>query len=203
MAGGRWRAPGTGELEHGQDRLHQGLDGHSRAGRPPSTALTAHPTMEPREQIQDRREVQFGAAAGSTDDGPTRSCRRPTAHRPAFGASASNWRSSRIRRDRLVVIAHGGYFVTLPGPCDQKPSSCISRTTRLRLTCSSCSIRSGVNARAAIALFARVTGRLDAGPSTAGRLVIVPIPGVVATRRTRYRVTGDLAGRPRIRHRPG
>ena len=86
----------------------QGLAGHV----PSFTALTAHPTMNRRDpRSQDRREVQFAAAADDED----RSCRRPTAD----SGRPPRRRSSRFAASRLVVIAHGGYFVTLPGPGDQ------------------------------------------------------------------------------------
>ena len=153
------------------ERHLQGLDGHvpvvHRADGPPHD--------EPREQIQDRREVQFAAAA---DDELGRVADPPLIRGVRFELAVEQ-----IRRDRLVVIAHGGYFVTLPGPCDQA-FSCISRTTRLRLTCSSArsGLRECAGCHSAVYSRQRTLGR---GPSTAGRLVIVPIPGVVATRRTR------------------
>ena len=130
------------------ERHLQSLEGHvpvvHRADGPPHD--------EPREQIQDRREVQFAAAA---DDELGR-----VADPPLIRGVRLELAVEQIRRDRLVVIAHGGYFVTLPGPCDQafflhQPDDPFATHLLVLLD------QVFVNARAAIALFARVKGRLD------------------------------------------
>ena len=77
-----------------------------------------------------------------------------------------------------------GYFVTLPGPCDQafflhQPDDPFATHLLVLLD------QVFVNARAAIALFTRVKGRLDEDLQPPVVSWIVPIPGVVATRRTR------------------
>ena len=98
------------------------------------TRADGPPHDEPRAQIQDRRELQFAAAA---DDELGR-----VADPPLIRGVRLELAVEQIRRDRLVVIAHGGYFVTLPGPCDQAFFLHQPDRPALRLTCSSCSIRS-------------------------------------------------------------
>ena len=132
--------------------------------------------MNRENRSKDRREVQFAAAA---DDELGR-----VADPPLIRGVRLELAVEQIRRDRLVVIAHGGYFVTLPGPCDQafflhQPDDPLATHLLVLLD------QVFVNARAAIALFCSRQRTLGRGPSTVGRLVIVPIPGVVATRRTR------------------
>ena len=116
------------------------------------TALTAHPTM-------NRENRSKTAARYSLPLLPmTNSVVSPTP--PLIRGVRLELAVEQIRRDRLVVIAHGGYFVTLPGPCDQacflhQPDDPFATHLLVLLD------QVFVNARAAIALFARVTGRLD------------------------------------------
>ena len=116
------------------------------------TALTAHLTMNRENRSKTAARYSLPSAA---DDELGR-----VADPPLIRGVRLELAVEQLRRDRLVVIAHGGYFVTLPGPCDQafflhQPDDPFATHLLVLLD------QVFVNARAAIALFARVKGRLD------------------------------------------
>jgi hypothetical protein len=88
---------------------------------------------EPREQIEDGHKVQFPAV-------PDHELGR-VANPPLIRGLGRELAVEEIGRDRLVVVAVGRAFEPF-ADAGLSFSSCISRTTRFRLTASPCSSRS-------------------------------------------------------------
>ena len=110
---------------------------------------------EPREQVEDRRQIQLPALANHelrrvADPAPIRRVGREL---PV----------EQIRRDRLIVIAHRRAFEPLPGPRFQpvllhQPNHALAADARVLLE------QILVNARAAVPLLARVKRRAHQHP---------------------------------------
>jgi hypothetical protein len=139
-------------------------------------------TVEPRKQIQDRREVELPAAAGP-DDGLSRIADPPLIRRRRLKPSVEQ-----IGRDRLVVIAHGGHFVRLARPRFQavflhQSNHALAAHPLLLLD------ETFVNARAAGPLLALLEGglhqHLESAIVTGMRRIRPTPPGVEAAARPR------------------
>ncbi len=114
-----------------------------------------------------------------------------------FGPSASKRAGEQIGRDRLVVVAHRGQRYRRRTRAS-RPCSCISRMTRLRLTCSPSAASSVVDARAAVGRAARARTTREPAPRAVGPRERradsgASAPGVVPGPRHAERLAGHRA----------